>query len=107
MLVKLKSYISAFFLLAFLFPSVIKEVHTTHHEEKVNCDAKADKHFHESHHDCTFCDFVLPIASAPSKAQINFSLTHFAEYVFPHLVEVYFSSSHFSSAQLRAPPVLS
>ena len=105
MLIRLKSHISVFFLVAFLFPSLVKEVHTVNHEQRFHCDAKGEKHLHAQHHDCSLCDFVLPIASAPSKSTAEFSQVNFAEYIFPQIVDVYFSSSHFSSAQLRAPPV--
>ena len=96
---------SVFFLTVFLFPAVVKEVHTINHEKIFHCDANGEEHIHTQHHDCTLCDFVIPVISAPPLSQDNFSSLQFAKYVFPNAVEVYFSSSHFSSAQLRAPPV--
>lgn len=104
MLGKLKSYFSIFFLLVFLVPTVVKEVHNICHEKEFHCNA-AETHLHILHHDCTLCNFVIPVISVPEKFQNNFTLPHFAEYVFPRSVEVYFSSSQFSSASLRAPPV--
>jgi hypothetical protein len=105
MLLRLKSYLSVFFLVAFLFPTLVKEVHTVNHEKRFHCDAKGEKHLHAQHHDCSLCDFVLPIASSPAKSTTSFTQFGFAEYIFPRPAEFYFSSSHFSSAQLRAPPV--
>lgn len=105
MFVRLKPYISVFFLLAFLFPSVVKEIHIPHHEEKVRCEAGADKHFHELHHDCTLCDFVIPVVSFPAISEMNFSSLQFSDYLFPIVIAEFISSAHFSSAQLRAPPV--
>jgi len=101
----MKSIIAVFFLLSFLLPSVVIQIHAVHHEKKIHCFADGGNHFHPKHHECSFCDAVLPIVSEPPKTQSNFIAPHFAEYVFSNLVEVYASSVHFSSAQLRAPPV--
>ena len=101
----LKPWFSVFLLAIFLFPTIVKEVHTVNHEKRFHCDANGDQHLHTLHHDCNLCDFVIPVVSAPSSFQTHFFLTHFAEYSFPHQVEFYFSSSRFSSPSLRAPPV--
>ena len=102
---RLKSYIAGFFLLSFLLPSVVIQIHAVHHEKKIHCIADGGNHLHPQHHECSFCDAVLPLASEPPKTHANFLTPHFAEYLFSNLIEVYASSSHFSSAQLRAPPV--
>lgn len=77
------------------------------HSEEFHCKAIGEMHFHEQHHDCTFCNVVLPVASAPSKAQVHFSPFHFAEYVFPVFIQDTISPFYFFSSQLRAPPALS
>ncbi|MBI4929474.1 MAG: hypothetical protein HY841_01840 [Bacteroidetes bacterium] len=100
----MKSTIAVFFLLSFLLPSIVIQIHAVHHEKRIHCIADGGNHFHPQHHECSFCDAVLPIASEPPKTQANFIAPHFAKYVFPILVKVYFTSSHFSSTQLRAPP---
>jgi hypothetical protein len=105
MINKLKPLFSVFLLAVFLFPTIVKEVHTVNHEKRFQCNANEEQHLHTLHHDCNLCDFVLPITSDPSAAHNSFSSLNFREYTFPNLIEVYFSSSHFSSAQLRAPPV--
>ena len=105
MINRMRSFLGILFLLAFLFPTVVKEVHLVNHEAKFHCDANGSKHIHAQYHDCSLCDFVLPVSTSPSQQQTCFSRQQFAEYDFKNLVEVYFSSSHFSSAQLRAPPV--
>ena len=105
MFVKLKSYIAVFFLLSFLLPSVVIQIHAVHHEKKVHCAADAGKHLHVQHHECNFCDVVLPITTEPAKTEANFNVPLFATYVFPTIVEVYLSSFQFTSSQLRAPPV--
>jgi hypothetical protein len=102
---KLKSFFSVFLLAVFLLPTVVKEVHTVSHEKRFHCDANGEQHIHVLHHDCNLCDFVLPVVSSPSNVDTNFSLFYFASVVFSHQAEVYFSSSRFSSALLRAPPV--
>ena len=105
MLIRFKNSIVFFFLLAFLFPLVVREVHSSHHEVRISCDAGAQNHFHEHHEECHFCDVVMPTASEPSKALADITTHHFGEYIFPSCVVVAFSSFHFSSSQLRAPPV--
>jgi hypothetical protein len=107
MLGKLKLYFSLFFLTVFLFPAVVQDVHAINHEKAFHCDANGEQHLHTQHHDCTLCDFVLPVVSSPSNADNNFSLFYFASTIFPNQAGVYFSSSQFSSASLRAPPAIS
>ncbi|HEY4800525.1 MAG TPA: hypothetical protein VII99_15705 [Bacteroidia bacterium] len=99
----MKAYIAIFFLLSFLLPSVVIQIHAIHHEKQIHC--VAGNHLHTQHHECSFCDVVLPIASEPPKTQVSFTAPLFAVYSFPPTVEVCFSSSHYSSAQLRAPPI--
>jgi len=106
MFFRMKSYLSVFFLAVFLVPTVVKEVHSICHNQEFHCNTATGTHLHVIHHDCTLCNFVIPVISVPAKPQNNFILSHFAEYVFPSLVESNFSSSQFSSASLRAPPVL-
>jgi len=105
MVQKLKACLSVFFLAVFLVPSIVKEVHSICHNKEFHCNTYGGTHLHITHHDCTLCNFVIPVISVPAKAQNNFTPPHFAEYIFPHLVAVCCSSSHFSSASLRAPPV--
>jgi hypothetical protein len=105
MISKLKSVFSVFLLAVFLFPTIVKEVHTVNHEKRFRCDANGEQHLHVQHHDCTLCDFVLPVVSSASDIELNFSLFSFASVIFPGRGEFYFSSYQFSSAQLRAPPV--
>jgi len=107
MIRKLKSCFSVFLLAVFLFPTVVKEVHIVNHEKRFHCDANGEQHLHTQHHDCTLCDFVLPVVSSPSNVDNNFSLFCFAETIFPRQAYVYFSSSRLSSTSLRAPPVIS
>src|ERR1035437_5770991 len=102
---RLKSYISVFFLAVFLIPTVVKEVHNICHDKEFHCNTFNGTHLHIAHHDCTLCNFVIPVISTPENSQNNFTLPHFAEYIFPQLVQVYCSLSKFSSASLRAPPV--
>ena len=102
-----KSYFVVFFLSVFLFPVLIKEVHIVNHEKRFDCDVSGEQHLHVQHHDCTFCDFVIPVAYIPIVFQNTFSQTNFAEYIFPYLVEVYCYSSQLSSVSLRAPPLFS
>jgi hypothetical protein len=104
MVPKLKSYLSVFFLAVFLTPTIVKEVHSICHNKEFHCNTFSGTHLHIAHHDCTLCNFVIPVIAVPAKHQNNFTLPHFAEYIFPHSVQVYFSSSRFSSASLRAPP---
>ena len=104
---KIKSCFSVFFIAVFLFPTIVKEIHSVNHEKVFQCDAKGEMHLHTQHHDCTLCDFVLPVVFAPSKVEHNLTATNFAEYVFPHQTEIYFPVSQFSSALLRAPPAIS
>src|ERR1035437_8996944 len=101
---KLKSCFSVFLLAIFLFPTVVKEVHIVNHEKRFHCDAHGEQHLHIQHHDCTLCDFVLPVVSSPSNVGDNLSLFCLAENIFPRQAVIYFSSSQFSSPSLRAPP---
>jgi hypothetical protein len=104
MLLKLKPFFSVFLLVIFLFPTIVKEAHTGNHGKRAHCDANEEQHIHIQHHDCTFCDFVIPIILITSSCRTVFSLLHFAEYFFSPPIEFYFSTSLFSSALLRAPP---
>ena len=107
MIHRLKLYFSLFFLSIFIFPAIVQDVHAANHEKIFHCDATGEQHLHIQHHDCTLCDFVLPVVSSPSNVDNNFSLFYFASTVFPNQAEVYFSSSQFFSASLRAPPAIS
>lgn len=105
MVQQLKSYFSIFFLVVFLFPTVIKEIHAIDHENVFHCDVKGERHLHTQQHDCTLCDFVLPLVfSSVYNSNDDFSLFCFAETLFPRPAKVYSFSSCLSSLSLRGPP---
>jgi hypothetical protein len=104
---KLKSYFSFFLLLVFLFPTAAKAIHAIDHESEIRCKVKGEQHLHVQQHDCTLCEFVLPvISSCYPQDESNFSLFCFAETSFPVRNEDYFSSSRFYLPSLRAPPLI-
>lgn len=104
---KARHIVAVFFLAAFLAPAIVNESHTFFHGEEFHCQAVGETHIHIQHHDCVFCDFVIPAVFVPSSFQSFFSAISFSRYIFPIEAEHFYSFSQFSNAQLRAPPAVS
>ena len=102
---KAQPYIILFFLLAFLFPSIVKELHTVYHEDHEICNVVSDYHFHEHHEECKFCDHILPVTEVPAKSTIAFAFFQFSDYSYTLFLTEYSDSFIFSYGQLRAPPL--
>jgi hypothetical protein len=54
---------SLLLLLVFLSPTIIK---LEHHHEQFICNAKNEKHLHESHEKCAVCSFEFSVFSSSS-----------------------------------------
>jgi hypothetical protein len=61
MIRNLKNIASLLLLLVFILPSIVK---LEHHHERIDCQAKNEKHFHEFHEKCAVCSFEFSIFSA-------------------------------------------
>ena len=55
---KIKKITSAFLLLIFLLPAIVK---IEHHHSNFVCKAKNEKHFHVAHRDCAICSFEYSV----------------------------------------------
>lgn len=101
-----RKYLSLFLLTVFLFPCVEKEVHRADHEGEKHCTEKPTAHFHESHHQCTICDFSLT-----GLFNVIYFNSVFEFIPFSYLSQFSFSEAIISasafSLSLRGPPAFS
>ena len=100
-----RKYVSISLLALFLFPIIEKEIHTLQHVDSFHCKA-SDKHFHELQHNCSICDFIVPITTAPSQPNYDFNVYASSSQLFLSSEENLFSAPKYF-VSLRAPPVIS
>lgn len=100
----LKKYLSFFFLLLFLFPTVETQLHAFEHAADVHCQA-SDKHFHKQEHHCAICDFTATDSNLVTDEPVSFTLPEKA-FSFAPLRESVHTPATFQHRCGRAPPVM-
>ena len=101
---QVKSYLSVFFLLLFLFPLLEKGIHDFSHIGDTHCTS-LDKHFHAPEHHCEICDFTNDFNGFPAFNQYDVLLSEQGILNFSsEKNNLLLQEKHFHS--LRAPPSL-
>jgi hypothetical protein len=98
--------IGIFFLLAvFSFPATMKAVHDLSHSHDPVCNISHGFHFHESHHDCSLCDFNSSFNKMNFvSGQDIFSVLNSEYLVF--FYQINFESVNSPENSSRAPPFM-
>jgi len=99
-----KKIFSLLMLLAFLLPAVEKEIHSFEHKDDFHCTTKADKHFHEEAHNCSICDFNVPVVTESFEKDFSFILTAYSAHFIP-VEKNRFLSAPINLLPPRAPPI--
>lgn len=100
----IKKYLSLFCLIAFLFPVVETNVHAFEHRLDIHCDA-TDKHFHESEHSCSLCEFTITDSNSPAENTTQ-PVIFFQSFLFNPFTEGTNTPPTFQDLPARAPPVV-
>lgn len=94
--------IALFFIVIFLFPSVVK---LEHHHDEFTCHAKHEKHLHQHHDHCAVCDFHFSLFTEHTQDVVSEAVVRPADaYKNSYKIRFYGSFPAYAFL-LRAPPV--
>ncbi|MDP4184435.1 MAG: hypothetical protein Q8862_04625 [Bacteroidota bacterium] len=99
----LKKYLACIFLLVFLYPFVVKEVHDIVHRNDFHFHSGSSKTFHNPEHHCAVCNYEIQYTeSLPAQPVVSTIFTFCGKLVHPYAKVLYVSSKN--SILLRGPP---
>jgi hypothetical protein len=103
---RVKTYLSFFFLFLFLFPQAEKAIHNISHADDFHCTVKSGAHLHELSHTCDLCDYNSGNTTPCVDESLGYFTPNFSKTVFIYSESVPFDSEKYLFL-LRAPPVVS
>lgn len=98
-----RSAISFFFLLAFLYSLAEKTLHELSHAGDTHCNTVSQEHLHQEEHHCDVCDFTLTGTADFSANPLQCLCIISATISHPPLVKPTLVPPHYLF-RLRAPP---
>ncbi|HNP47368.1 MAG TPA: hypothetical protein PKL85_00965 [Bacteroidia bacterium] len=106
MSLRLKKYLSVFFLLLFLFPTATEIVHQYEHCNDFHCTEKSNVHLHQLEHHCFICDLVPVTADQSILLTFDSFVPFFTDEYFDFYKASSFEQTLFNFS-LRGPPSIS